>query len=105
MRTVLELLVAAAIIAVGWEKSLKDRAHDLSWFSDKVAAQQNHSQTSIVHPRPSPSVSGSWMWDPKRQSILDTPKAIPSSTATSSLLDPVHRSPLDPPTRNHATPH
>jgi hypothetical protein len=107
MRTLLELIIAAAIIAIGWEKSLKERADDLAWFSDKPSS--THSRSSIVNPRPSPTAPGAWMWDPKRQSILDTPKpktaTVPvPSTPGSWLFDPSHRSALDPPNKNHQAP-
>jgi hypothetical protein len=103
----LEVIIAVAIIALAWEKSLKERADDLPSFSDKSSSTQNQPRSSSVNPRPSPTAPGAWMWDPKRQSILDTPQPktatipAPSSTAGSSLLDPNHRSPLDPPSKKH----
>jgi hypothetical protein len=110
VRTLLELIIAVAIIALAWEKSLKERTDDLPWVSDKPSSTQNHPRSSIVNPRPTPTAPGAWMWDSKRQSILDTPQPktatipAPSSTAGSSLLDPNHRSPLDPPSKKHAQP-
>jgi hypothetical protein len=110
MRTLLELIIAAAIIAIGWEKSLKDRAQDLPWFADRPTNTQNRSQSSTVNSRPSPTTPGAWMWDPKRQSILDTPKPktatvpVPASTPGTWLFDPSHRSALDPPKKNHQAP-
>jgi hypothetical protein len=110
VRTLLELIIAVAIVAFAWEKSLKERADDLPWISDKSSSTQSHSRSSIVNPRASPKAPGTWMRDPKRQSILDTPQPktttipAPSSTAGSSLLDPNHRSPLDPPSKKHPQP-
>jgi hypothetical protein len=106
MRLILDLIIAAAIIALGWEKPLKERISELPWLGDKTAPTESHPRPSSLNPHPVPtaSPSGAWMWDPKRQSILDTPKPktattppVPSSTAGSSLLGPNHRSPLDPP--------
>jgi hypothetical protein len=110
VRTLLELIIAVAIIAFAWEKSLKERADDLAWFSDKPSSTQNHPRSSIVNPRPTPTAPGAWMWDSKRQSILDTPKPksatvpAPSSTPGSWLFDPNHRSSLDPPNKNRQAP-
>jgi hypothetical protein len=98
MRTLLEIIVAGLLIALAWDKPFKERLSDLGWLSDKAAPVSNH-------PRPSPSPSGAWMWDPNRKTVLDTPapKASPLSSP-SSILDPNHRSPLDPP-RKQSSPH
>jgi len=76
MRTLLEIVVAGLLIAIGWDKSFKDRASEFPWLGDKIvpaAKAPVHPQSSTVHPRPSPSASGSWMWDPNRKSPLDPP--------------------------------
>jgi hypothetical protein len=95
MRTLIEIILAAALIAFGWEQSLKQR---IPWLADN----QIHSPTTTLNPRPTPTVSGSWMWDPNRRTVLDTPPphAAPSASANSFLLDPNHRSPLDPPRKS-----
>ena len=90
MRLLLEIILAAALIALAWEKSLKERASDLPWIGDKIApvvnapAQAQQSQHPRVQPRPivtpAPTASGNWMWDPN------------------------HKSPLDPPSKTHASP-
>jgi len=111
MRTIIEIILAAALIALGWEQPLKDR---VPWLSDKSSTTASHLQPSTLSPRPTATVSGSGMWDPNRQSILDTPKPravptipVPTSSAGSWLFDPNHRSPLDPPDKKHpaSTPH
>jgi hypothetical protein len=102
VRTLLELMIAAAIIALGWDQPFSER---VPWFPDKTPKSSDHSRSSISNPRPTGTASGSWMWDPKRQSILDTPRPKPSATVSSSLLDPNHKSPLDSPAKTNATPH
>ena len=71
MRFFLEIILAAALIALAWEKSLKERASELPWVSDgfKKPAQRQHRHSAT----PVPTVSGAWMWDPNRKSVLDRP--------------------------------
>jgi hypothetical protein len=79
MRLLLELVIAAAIIALAWEKSLSERVSELPWFTHKVSKTESHSQSSTLDSRPAPSAPGAWMWDRNRKSVLDTPhpKATP----------------------------
>jgi hypothetical protein len=81
MRLILEILLAAALIALAWEKSLKERASDLPWVSDgfKKSAQRQHRHGAT----PAPTVSGAWMWDPNRKTSLDRPSPTPPSRAES----------------------
>src|SRR2546423_10926322 len=110
MRSLIEIILVAAIIALAWEKSLKQRVSQLPWFN------QDHPRSSTLNPRPAPtaSPSGAWLWDPNRRGILDTPRPktvttspAPTSSPDSWLLDPNHHSPLDPPSQKHpqSTPH
>jgi hypothetical protein len=64
MRLLLELTIAAAIVALAWEKSLKDRASELPWFGDKpapVAKMPDRPSSSALQPRPiiSPAATAS----------------------------------------------
>lgn len=71
MRLFLEIILAAALIALAWEKSLQERASELPWIGDglKKSAQRQH-RPGVT---PAPTVSGAWMWDPNRKSALDRP--------------------------------
>ena len=92
MRLLIEIVVAAALIALGWEKSFGERASELPWIGDKISpvvktpasVPPQQSQHPRVQPRPimtpAPTVSGAWMWDPN------------------------HKTPLDPPSKKHASP-
>ena len=71
MRTLLEIVVAGLLIAAGWETPFKEYASKLPLLGDKTAPASNHPQSSTVHPRPTPTASGAWMWDPNRKSPLD----------------------------------
>lgn len=111
MRLLIEIVLAAAIIALAWEKSLEEHARQIPWLGDKIAASQKPTKVTKTPPAPTPAA---WMWDANRRSVLDTPPPksttvhpAPSSTAGSWLFDPNHRSPLDPPSKKHAetTPH
>jgi len=73
MRLVLEILVAAALIALAWEKSLSERANELPWLGDKVAPTTKTPDRSRHVVTPAPTASGAWMWDAKRRSVLDAP--------------------------------
>lgn len=77
LRTLIEIVVAGLLIALAWEKPFKERVSELPWIGDKIAPVSNHPQSSTLHPRPSPSASGAWMWDPKRKSILDRSSPTP----------------------------
>lgn len=89
MRLLLEIILAAALIALAWDKSFKERVSEAPWIGDKIApvvktpAQSPQSQHHRSIVTPAPTTASSWMWDPNR------------------------KSPLDPPTRKHAetTPH
>ena len=50
MRIVLELVIAAAIIALAWEKSLHERASDLPWIGDKITPAARTPETSAPKP-------------------------------------------------------
>jgi|ERR1041385_4468521 hypothetical protein len=102
MRAIVEMILAVALIALGWEQPLKE---SVPWLADKAHKTVDQPQSSSLNSRPSPTIPGSWMWDPNRQSILDTPRPKASATVNSSLLDPNHRTSLDPPTKDRPTPH
>jgi|GEM_PF-3033269 len=110
MRLLLEIILAAGLIALAWEKSLEERARDIPWLGDKVlpvAKTPVDRRSSTLNPGPV-STPAAWMWDPNRRSALDTPRPqtttvhpAPTSPARSWLFDPNHRSPLDPPSKEY----
>ena len=97
MRTLLEIILAAALIALAWEKSLEERARDIPWLGEKMSAvvkSPDHPRSSTLNSRPV-STPAAWMWDPNRRSVLDTPPpksttvhSAPTSTAGSWMFDP-----------------
>ena len=75
MRLLLEIIIVAAIIALAWEKSLKERASEIPVLGDKIGPTLKKSAKRPHRPgaTPAPSVSGAWMWDPNRKTALDRP--------------------------------
>jgi len=84
MRVLLELILAAAILALASEKPLKEQVNHLPWMTDKTAPaakmpvpaphpllqpQPMVTLTPAVHP--TSTVAGSWLWDPSHRSTLD----------------------------------
>jgi hypothetical protein len=77
MRLLLELVVAGLIIVLAWEKSFKERVADIPVVGEKLVSTKDHPRSSVRNPRPGPSVSGAWMWDPNRKTALDRPSPTP----------------------------
>ena len=104
MRVLIEILVAAALIALVWEKSLKERASELPWVGDKIApalktaAQPQPKPQPRLQPRPivtpAPTASGAWMWDPSHHNPLDRPS--PSATPTAAITSEIRGQPAKP---------
>jgi hypothetical protein len=82
MRLLLEIIVVAALLALSWEKSFKQRVSEVPWLGDKIAPIAKAPAQSQQHPKvqphsivtPAPTTSGAWMWDPSHKSPLDPPK-------------------------------
>lgn len=91
MRLALELVLVAAILYLGWDKPLSE------WVLP-VAHSPPPPSRSSVSAKATLSPSGAWMWDPSRHSVLDKPGEQPKTVhqSASGILDPNHRSPLDP---------
>ena len=87
MRLIAELLIVAALIALGWSKSFSERvglsreeslppravptkapAARATAPADGAAAA---APATEVTTKSSPTPSGAWMWDPNRQGSLD----------------------------------
>jgi hypothetical protein len=77
MRFVIELVLIAAFVAFAWEKSLKERVSKIPWIANKISETQSHPQSSTSNSHPTPTVSGAWMWDSNRKTVLDRPSPTP----------------------------
>jgi hypothetical protein len=76
MRLLLEIIVVAALLALSWEKSFKQRISEVPWLGNKIAPSAKtpaQSQHRSVAP-PAPTTSGAWMWDPSHKTPLDPAK-------------------------------
>ena len=107
MRLLIEIFIVAALISLAWEKSLRDRLPSfLTGTKPETTKATPRLQTNAGV---SATPSGTWMRDPNRRTVLDTPPPGSTTTrATSSpgswMWDPNHRSPLDPPAKNSPGP-
>ena len=70
MRSVIEIAILGAVVALGWEKSISERVGEaipaFASTQPKVAAKR-------ATPVAAAQTSGAWMWDPNRRSVLDRP--------------------------------
>ena len=90
MRLLVEILIIGALIYLAWDMPLKQRAEQVQAAvraalpSKQPATAPEETvttpvpQTTTPVPRPRPIIRatpprGAWMWDPKRQSVLDRP--------------------------------
>lgn len=100
MRLIVEILIAAALIGLAWEKSYQERVAEVipsfarhsadpaaaarpARRSPSTPAEEQHqlampSAPSELAASPAPTHSGSWMWDPKRPASLDRPNQSPT---------------------------
>lgn len=74
MRLLLEIVVVAALIAFGWEKSFHDRLSGAPVADRKpTAPAPSQSPPPRIVAQPTPALSnGSWMWE--KHGTLDAPK-------------------------------
>jgi hypothetical protein len=75
LRFLFELIAVGLLIGLAWEKSFKERVAEIPVIGEKLTAiQDRHTKRN---PRPAPSASGAWMWDPNRKTALDRPSPTP----------------------------
>lgn len=100
MRIFLELLIAAALVALAWQVPYRDRFAEVipslgktqtTKPAPRAADEERH---VVAHPQPaaeqpvaaqhapaaSPTAAANWMWDPKRPGSLDRPGHSPTPT-------------------------
>ena len=70
MRSLLEIVLLGAVVAVAWEKSLSERVGEVI---PALAPEQAKSAPSKRAIPIAANSSGAWMWDPERRSPLDRP--------------------------------
>lgn len=87
MRTLLEILLSAALVGLTWQQSLQSRIDSLIGTNARptppavfVAPANGY----VAHAAATPS--GQWMWDPARRSALDRP-AYDSKDKSQRYLD------------------
>jgi|SRR6476646_6559447 len=90
MRLFCELFLLAVLIWLGWSQSFHDRLDQIRGVQPAatVTAKTQASPTSVaavttapmpvprqpfLRPRPAPTPSGDWMWDPAHRNPLDKP--------------------------------
>ena len=90
MRSLLELVLLGAIIALSWEKSLSERVGDvIPGFVARdrapVLMGGHTARARAVSGSPAESQPGAWMWDANRRSTLDRPAYNDSRTFTGHI--------------------
>jgi hypothetical protein len=95
MRTLIELLIVAALIGLTWQQSLQERVASLTGAKLNATATPGGTPAPIVRyvSRPAPAAtasSGEWMWDPAHRSALDRP-AYDTHFAQQHYVDPQGR--------------
>lgn len=71
MRLSIEIIVIAALLAFGWEKSFKERLWEGKPIWPTVGGHR--STAPLAAPTNGPSPSAGWMWDKDRHSALNPP--------------------------------
>lgn len=87
MRTLIEVLIIGALIALTWQQSLQDRFNALTGAKVQATPMPEPPAPIVRYvPQPTPTASGQWMWDPARRSTLDRP-AYDSRDKSQKYLD------------------
>jgi hypothetical protein len=91
MRTLLQVIITAALLALGWEKSFKERASELPFVGDKFGssekAKREGAKPSLraVAAEAKPASNGAWMFDPNHKTALDRPSPTPPKSFTGHI--------------------
>ena len=70
MRSVIEIVILGAVVALAWEKSISERVGEVM---PALATAQPLLAAKRATPVSATNTSGAWMWDPNRRSVLDRP--------------------------------
>ena len=70
MRTLFEVVLLGALVALAWEKSISERLGDVI---PAFASKHPTSPAQRALPVAATNTSGAWMWDPNRRTALDRP--------------------------------
>lgn len=77
MRLIAEIVIFSALLAVCWEKSLKERvmgpSAETAVKAKAPSALGGRNRQAVVEPAATLTPSGAWMWDKNRRSPLDPP--------------------------------
>jgi hypothetical protein len=91
MRLLTEIIIAAALIALAWDKPFKQWLRPASAVQTKIdAPSQPQARIGTSQAAPAATRSGDWMWDPAHRSTLDRP-AYDSQKASQRYLDEAGR--------------
>ena len=76
MRSLLEVAVLAAVVALAWEKSISQRVGEAIPALHPALAATSATRAPALRAQPAAATAserGAWMWDPNRRSGLDRP--------------------------------
>jgi hypothetical protein len=92
MRTLIEVLIVAALVGLTWQQSLQERLASLTGAKLNAAATPAPIVRYVTRPAPAATpASGDWMWDSSRRTTLDRP-AYDTHYAQQHYVDPQGRS-------------
>ena len=82
MRSLLEIVLLGAVVALAWEKPISERVGEvIPALADKKPAVAAMRAMPVLAAAPAETPSGAWMWDPNRRSVLDRPAYDPKQRA------------------------
>lgn len=84
MRALLNVVLLVgliSVIAISWDKPLRERAAEIPLVSQYVSSSSGdalHAQRAVhvggrQQPQAAPQSNGAWMWDPNHKTALDRP--------------------------------
>ena len=78
MRSLIEVVLLGAVVALAWDKSFSERVGDALPASRSSLAAKYSLPSVLPHAQQvsataSTARSGAWMWDPNRRTALDRP--------------------------------
>ena len=87
MRLIAELVVVAALVAFGWQRSYRDWAGDaIPMLAKDSAPAKAKRATAARDAAASPTPSGAWMWEKQSKTSLDRPAYDKNKTFSGHVL-------------------